>query len=587
MIRIAQITLAVLLFLVSQPKADYYTITVDANMSDLLTDSVGTLDTVIVDDGTVLTIDVNHTDTTCLLMFVRQGGVIKWGGGKRANFGGLWLGGNSGSPFNDFSGGAIVMRNSDTVGIYELDVMDNLYTWGDFVGYYYMDSLIFSSSSASEPVVIMGIGFPAPDVFINAFGTPPCSLDNVEIRNFGNSNSANGRQGFAVAYHDQADESECYINNVKLYNAHLNLQGFDNITIDSIFSYRWMDTVSSGYSFSLYQNAAADYDVFNVTLSNSYFWVDNEGNGEVEGGGAWIYGCDTCRIENTEFVQVNRPSVGQELRHGILVENRGSDGDNVELYNVKVDSFQFGLDIQVDSFDVDTCRFVGNSHENVFITDGASDYELTRSVLGGPLAGGRASLTFYTGAADTGRRGDIHYNTIFTTNGSGPGAVEFGYPSGYPTSAWEDMSFVGNVMLNTNASWDSAGITIQASIPVSFAELKNNSWINDFYLYSGADTTQPGYDPADSNLYDQTIYDFADSLNDDYTLGSSSPMINAGDSAIWDDVWNPADPSEAPGDIGAYQYTEGETPPAGTDEILNLLMGLAWPEWPLRFCFAW
>lgn len=157
----------------------------------------------------------------------------------------------------------------------------------------------------------------------------------------------------------------------------------------------------------------------------------------------------------------------------------------------------------------------------------------------------------------------LYYNTIVSAHGgAGKGSLDVGCINGtgcgLTGTGWE---LVGNIFACSNTTY--GDITIDGGVDLTLNHFKNNAFNEIDTSMTGAHFRVPSGEWSTNRLTNQ--YRFADSVTY-FTLADGSPMINAGDSAVFVEVFGSAHAGDAPGDIGAYQTYTGGTggnPPTG------------------------
>ncbi|UCC80209.1 MAG: right-handed parallel beta-helix repeat-containing protein [Candidatus Zixiibacteriota bacterium] len=531
----------ILLFLLISSTSWGYIITTEDNVT-LESLSPTSRDTVIIAGGDTVRVVGSwralDSDTTCLAMYVREGGVLQWVGGSRANFGSLWLGGKSGFPFSSGGGGRLYMSSGDTLGLWNTNVLgseDFNFRGGDC-------GVHIDGGSASSRAVVMGMSAWSRPYIYNGQSDGVFEVNYARFYRLGTDtwtpgitlgSSGSPRTGSGgLIGHSVFDSAGVYF-----YGAGATVVDGCSLYVDHDWPYS-----------PLYLYGSKD------TVRGSYIEHDNRNYPTPHGSYMMlrIY-ADSSYIYNTALVNVNTNGEGGRAEYGVRLY-----ANYVTLRGVTVDGCVWGINSNGDKHDIliDGCLIINNKHEGILRLGNGGDscWTIQGSVFRGnghEVGSGYAALLMNTGPDDPEYLDyRILYNTFCDYLG-GDIPVSFrNHVGGVFTSSGVWM--VGNIFIGNYCDIRIASFAGGTVTRVEFEEFKDNAY-DYLRIESGCSVwiKDNAYAISDSNLDDQSQYGFVDSAGYDFRLAVGSPMLDAGDSLYWAQVFGGGD--DDPGNIGYYQ----------------------------------
>ena len=521
------------------------------------------LDTLVILPGD--TVDVAATyyssgDTTCLVLYTREGGVFTMSGsGVRANFGVVAMGGitTMAQPFSEGSvrtGGELYMGASDTLEIFSDDILAldldeptaDLFMYGT-------NSVIEAIGGNSSTKAVIMRGNSTNKIFHTSWssGQGTVNLQYAKIIGF------NGTAGFILGGTTaQRTASNTTINYCVFDTCNIFIQGHGiKFESDSIYYY---EGTSSSYAIQCPTNWLGALSA--CTLSNIYVEYDANNTSETTPQMLYLNG-DSLVLDGCHFTTTDRvPTTGDGVDN-IVMAGGGDDWNLLTIQNSTIDGGYHTVNksgrviyhtILKDNIFIGPNKSGGGNGESLLW--GMNLLDTTFTAIGNHFYGSTAGafLLEYSNA-DTFRCDQIFlFNTM----------VDCGQDF-----AWR-MKVAGTAVQK--------GGTIVGNIGASGSTIYSNdvSWymnviLDDFKYYAGdsvlvnvncdpcsiwvgtpSDTT---YDFRDSLSEDVSAFAFVDSANYDFRLAVGSPMLNAGDSVWWVSAFTPTDSSTAPGNLGYYQ----------------------------------
>ena len=505
-------------------------------------------DTVVVASGHTVTIDGNWqagiNDTTCLIMYVREGGVLRWSGNARANFGALWLGGRDYWPFESPGGGEMYLGASDTLGLWNTNIIDG----ADFQFRGDNCTVNINGGASTSRAVIMGMSSSSRPYIYTGQTSGRFFADYAKFYRLG--------EGFAycgITFNPYSSRSGAS-------------QRFDHCVFDSacirLIAEGAKIANCSLYTYPGYYDPVmfedGDGTASHDTVWNCYIECNNINEPSI----TYIYGVgievDSCVIYGTTIRTTNvngdagRANLGigfkENIIHTCLIRR-----DTLEGFHHNIASMSSGaVDVLIDS---SVIRYA--THENIILQEAADDSAWTfqNNVFygGGWEDGGYADLLFDKTASKYVDM-KILYNT-FCNSDTGDIALEFRNHGGSSDIVLSGFSIVGNIFIggyDWHVKVHNSGSGI---IDVICNDFKHNAY--DFISVTGGNGITVADDAylieSDSNFYGLTMYGFVDSVNFDFRLAAGSPLINAGDSAYGCEVYYGDSCGWAPFNIGSYQ----------------------------------
>jgi hypothetical protein len=294
------------------------------------------------------------------------------------------------------------------------------------------------------------------------------------------------------------------------------------------------------------------------SVKNCYVEHDNRNYSGSHGGYVLlrIYAARSY-IYNSEFVNINTNGELGRAEYGVrLIANY------ITLKGVTVDGFIWGVLSSVNLDDgkhdilIDGCTVINNTHEGILRigNNGDSAWTIQGSLFRGnghEVGSGYSALLMNTGSGDPEYLDyRILYNTFCDFLG-GDIPVAFRNQSGGTVTS-RGIRMVGNIFIGNYCDIRIANYGGGSATRVECEDFKDNAY-DYLRVESGCAIWIRGdsYSIADSNLGSQVQYGFVDSAGYDFRLEGGSPMIDAGDSAYWAQVFGAGD--EDPGNIGYYQ----------------------------------
>ena len=541
-------------------------ITNDTTIQDLAPTN---LDSIIVNDGAKLTINSNWnagaTDTTCLLIYVKQGGTLEWNtsGGSRVNVCELFVGGKgSDAPFDTDNGGTLNMGADDTLGLWKTG------NYFDAAGS--AAAININGSAASSRSVIMSMDKDNRAIVYCDDNNVDWDFDYAKFYRLGTGVYENiGVVMLGTNYtEDNLSFDNCVFDSCGLIFRGRGVK----INTCSLYTYQ-------GHCYSIIiddngSNTAED------TIWNCY--IENDNNNSESSGPDYLIRIesDSCVVRGTTIRSTNTNGVD-----GMSVRGIGYFGGGAPLYGCKAlydtcDASQFNLYVGINPGDglidflIDSCVFMNAGHEEILTQEYASLIDSAITIQRSVFYGGPDGGILIDRNDDRYMDLKIMHNTfcdVDVTNG--------GYGIVIRNKGASDIDISGvyianNIVIRKNNDFDDIRIhnSSTGNIDVICVDMKNNAY-SDLNV-TGSNTltiTGGAYTIADSNLNSQTEFGFTDSAAFDFTLGVGSPMINAADSAYGCLTYEGSvDCNEDPYDIGAFQY---DAPSEGLPQSIHGIDG--------------
>ena len=559
----------------------------DTDNADIESYAPASVDTLVVISGDTLTIDDNWnasaTDTTCLVLFVREGGVLNFTGNARANFGALWIGGNASAPFSSTAGGKMYMTAGDTLGLWNTNEMGA----NDFYFRGANCEVNIDGGASGTKAVIMGMSTSSRPHIRNDQGTGVIDIDYCHFYSLGTSVASSGLSlGASGSEWTNANGNVQYSTfdscNVYLYGDDVTFGGYDTVTVD----YDWTTD-------------PIDIEGNKITLEGWYVEHDQESNSD-QAGNSVFFGLDvdSSTLSNCQFIVTNSNGELGRASYGVRIYNNYQT-----FYSTTIDGFVWGISTTDNKQDVmvDSCIIINNTHEGILRQANSIDsaWVIQRSQFWGngwEIGSGYASVLINVGPSDTYIDYKILHNT-FCHSDTGGTPLTFRNHSGGGDADISGIKIVGNVFLGAGAG-DKGAIRIayygSNVTNVVCDEMKNNWW-DSLQIETGSSISIAGsaYNIADSNTNQASSFGWIDSAGFDFRTNLDSPLIDKGDSAYFVEAYHSgadacnADSAGAPGNVGYYQglspVAQVETTAKPSPKMNQLSLGYSQYAWPTEF----
>jgi len=513
-------------------------------------------DTLIVLNGHTLYLNKEMTrrgnsDTTCLVLFVRDGGTADFVTGEdssRINVGALWLGDYNTDLFG-WTGGDLNLYGGDTIGLWNTNVMG-----ADDFNFRGADcDVVLQGASASSRAVVMGLE-PGPYIFNNQSNGDFTAIWTKFFRLGEQGRTALDFQGPTAA---QLTIDSCWFDSTGgiIMNA-------DNLKMTSC-------TVATYYQLpspiAFYSGADSD------TLQN---WVIDSYHGENSGGNSnALIGASNC--DNMAILDCELHAHGPDTTNdnGVLYCVAVGNASGVIIKGTTMDSAVWNVGgAGPDNLTIAGCTIRYGGHIGLYATnDGDGDkygtgWRIFNNYIYGtyPLPVGYPITSYYSNANnDTIADVDnvFAFNTIVADlpGDEGGFAINFGGAGDRSGIKLSGFDFVGNIWCNDAASVRIRGTDIHIVT-------NNNGWSSNYFDSLLIEGTSELDSTGNGNV-DGDTPDFLDSLNGDFRLSTSSALLAhsnliTSDSDWCDTGWALMDSAGSPNyNIGAYQGTgeSGET----------------------------
>lgn len=520
-------------------------------------------DTLIIASGHTVRIvgnwNAGSNDTTCLAIFVREGGTLRWTGGARANLGALWLGGLSGSPFSSSGGGIMYMGASDTLGLWNTGQLGS----AEFHFRGNNCEVNINGTSTSSRAVIMGMTASSRPIISTTETTGEFNADFAKFYRLGEGITESGIRLGSWADRPAAGQrfSDCVFDSTCLRFVATGAK-IANCSLFTYQDYYYPIVFEDG-------DGSASHD----TVWNCYIQCDNNYSSAMGPDYGIRIEVDSCVIYGSTLkaVRVNGDpgrmqrwiSFNENIVQHCVIRKDTIDGAHHGIFS----AFTGATDVMVDS-----CVIRYNTHENILLQEGARDSAWTfqANVFYGTLGPGYVDLL-----VDKTETQYLDFKILYNTFCN---ADTGGYPIQFRNhGSGSDITFSGVKIVGNICVGDLADIRVHNTASghcyLICDDFKYNAYYN-LVVTSGNSISVAGsaYNIVDSNYNTQTNYGFVDSVNFDFRLSAGSPLIGAGETNYGCEVFYGGGCSDGPFNVGYYQTLDGEPqidtiPPAPVDDL--------------------
>ena len=525
-------------------------------LASLITAGLSQDDTLVILDIDAVRVTTNIANMACSLVYIRSGGELRWdSSGSRANFGCVYLGGETGQPFSTGSanGGKLYMGPNDTLGLYGSEIITA--SPGEFhVGP--LATVDINGGASSTKACIMNMTATAE---ITLYTNEASSWPDINIQYckfYRLWSASDSRMGLHLGNNITEDNLIFNYNvldscNIELFAKGINFIGDTLTTYDGFYAY--------GIRFEG-GNCRED------TLTQCQVTANADGNSGGNIACVYTENSDSLVFYNSSFL--GRNFAGGQPTAGINFL-AGSYG-KIVIRGCTFDSIQHSL-YQITSYDstiIDSNIFSNTLGEHILKKINANDEGIVMRIVANQFinseAGGIMIELTATNSDTITADIQILYNTFVAT---GYGITLRGRAINYRPGL-KGLTIVGNLGYGIGEYTGEAFLndTVNDSSIFLCAEFKDCSFDSILFEHgrTAADSTArfaiigDAYNYEDSTTEGVTAWGFVDSTNGtgidfDYRLATGSPMLNAGDSIFWVSAFTPADSSTAPGNLGYYQ----------------------------------